>query len=204
MSVLDTRNIRNVIYNNIEVDALYKGSTLIWERIDNHEFVVDMSKKYSYEVENEDGTTTTNVVDSKTLYLDTDALYIKNFNGETGDFYRGEVVTDWGDGFVNTETEHTYNYKGKFTVKTLRKVRDYYSTSPETFSKHKIIEVKHVSTLPYNIEGLFANCYNLEKICTIDFKSVYNARGLFSRCTSLKSIPDDFKFNFTKNIYTIY
>ena len=104
---------------------------------------------------------------------------------------------DWGDGFVNTETEHTYNYKGKFTVKTLRKVRDYYSTSPETFSKHKIIEVKHVSTLPYNIEGLFANCYNLEKICTIDFKSVYNARGLFSRCTSLKSIPDDFKFNFT-------
>lgn len=197
MSVLDTRNIRNVIYNNIEVDALYKGSTLIWERIDNHEFVVDMSKKYSYEVKNEDGTTTTKVVDSKTLYLDTDALYIKNFNGETGDFYRGEVVTDWGDGFVNTETEHTYNYKGKFTVKTLRKVRDNYSTSPETFSKHKIIEVKHVSTLPYNIEGLFANCYNLEKICTIDFKSVYNARGLFSRCTSLKSIPDDFKFNFT-------
>ena len=155
MSVLDTSNIKNVIYNNIEADALYKGSNLIWKK---EEKVVP--SEY-----------TELIIDTR-LYDDTSTnskwgKYDSNGNLQEVDFVTPGIYTvklDENSTIINNSA-NAYGYSK--CVIECNKIIDFETTKNENFLMY-----------------YFKNCTNLTKFnCEIP-NGYTNISHMFYGCTS--------------------
>ena len=82
--------------------------------------------------------------------------------------------TDWGDGTVNTETEHTYSeYDRAYIIKT--------KLTPGGGYNEIITECLNIRNDVQEINNFLSGCGNLTKVCKIP-DGVTNISGMFSSC----------------------
>lgn len=139
-------------------------------------------------------------------------------NGLRGDTFSGTVLTDWGDGTIDSTTRHIYRSAGVYRVKT-----KYYVNPSQALNNSKMSSVitnifninknmKDASQLFYecseltvidasdwdtsnieNMDRMFASCSKLREIdvSNWDVHNVQSAARMFSSCQLLKGNDED-------------
>lgn len=110
-----------------------------------------------------------------------------------GDTTSWNGLTDWGDNTADKRTEHTYDYRGTYTVKTkyvLNTVDDN-GRGCQILSGSKIIRCDGINKRITNGSYLFSGCSNLESVNLsniINYGYLSKSDNMFRECKSLKSI----------------
>lgn len=135
-----------------------------------------------------------------------------------GDTFSGTVLTDWGDGTIDSTASHVYRSAGVYRVKT-----KYYAMPSQALHESKLSSVitnvfninknmKNASRLFFecteltvidasdwdtsnieNMDKMFGNCYKLREIDTSnwDVHNVRSAAHMFSACQLLRDNDED-------------
>lgn len=135
-----------------------------------------------------------------------------------GDTFSGTVLTDWGDGTIDSTSSHVYRSAGVYRVKT-----KYYAMPSQALRDSKLSSVitnvfninknmKNASQLFYecaeltvidasdwdtsnieNMDWMFGKCYKLREIDTSnwDVHNVRSAAHMFSSCQLLRDNDED-------------
>lgn len=139
--------------------------------------------------------------------------------GLRGDTFSGTVLTDWGDGTIDSTTRHVYRSAGVYRVKTKRYVDPNQAVLNDSKMSSVITNIfninknmKNASRLFYeckeltvidasdwdtsnieNMDRMFSNCYKLREIDTSnwDVHNVRSAANMFSACQLLRDNDED-------------
>ena len=114
------------------------------------------------------------------------------------------VITDWGDGTVNTSLNHTYSSDGVYTVKTKHCPSESGEKIANTSNiKNFLMEVKSLNKNVTNMSYMFYNCNNLTSldVSNFDASKVTRMNYMFYGCNKLTSL-DVSNWN-TSNVTTM-
>ena len=96
---------------------------------------------------------------------------------------RDDMITDWGDGTIDSEFTHTYAEHGIYRIKTKA-----YNTNPVSMSgTNFVIEVENIPPYKTNCNYFFDGCTNLVRVTTYNL-TLTNAKQMFYKCTNLTEI----------------
>lgn len=110
-----------------------------------------------------------------------------------GDTTSWNGLTDWGDNTADTRTEHTYDYRGTYTVKTKYVLNIVYDNGSgcQILSGSKLIRCDGINKRITNGSYLFSGYSNLESVNLsniINYGYLSKSDKMFDECKSLKSI----------------
>lgn len=129
-----------------------------------------------------------NIVSNNTTILLEDTDYNIDIYGK----YE-KAPTDWGDGTVDFESEHTYSEFGTYEVKTRQKLslRDIVSNDGIAIysTRNCLIQCLNIDKEETDYLRFFFCCRNLTYVnANIDTSNATNMKQMFCECTSLKSL----------------
>ena len=172
---LSDNNISNIINDSSIMNAINTGiggtsHTLLWNNYDKNYnyFVIDTNDTVGYQVTLHQPSS----ISSEATLVDSD------------------LITDWGDGTVDSLTSHAYSSSGNYLIKT--------KLSPGSeVNNLNIIKCENIRTGITDMSYFFSNCTNLTEIKNFP-DSITSMQGMFYNCSSLTSL-DLSNFN-TSNV----